>query len=762
MHIAFKERIVIAPSSPETISWDNPFPAFPTPKKKVPQVDNDSVNGRAASSNKKGKHGREGFVDQSPQPYESENNVESPLGNQQIIDTGCHREHKLKSPNHNSHQTNCANEIDQIHELEQAIGNRQAHCYPTAEIHVDSAAPIGQCRLKQEIALQPFGNRDDCSTSTARLHSITHNPRSRTMPNQISEALASLNFQVTSSNTSAYELPVNFPTPSTQCPNLDQVQAQELDRQLSSRQDSLIPHPKHSDLTNSYRHSANDTNFKPQHLAERKFLSPKTQEFSKSSNALQNNLHNHAITTGQDLHFSVCGPDHGNAPIADIHGWSGAKAVVPGFVGQAHRSRSQPYIKEQPKFLDQDHIFEFGNIPENPGISVALPQSNRAASQGREMHSSIGNSQDQRKAQSFNHHTHKPVPPADFEYAQGREHIPQVYALKRSYGNQPISHHQMGPTTPSDQYSILSQVSSASVQDKRMLPRQGRSPGNTIDPSKLSKSISSPSNCAYNPNTLPEHPAPVRPGLLQASAPNQLGKPCPIRQYEATQYPVQQSTTSIFSEPKALKQLGRNSGAVTHQELEKLRKAARTNPNDYNTQLALAKMMVGAANVLADDGGRMDQKQRLKNRERLILDAHKLVKKLVNSSYPEAMFYLADCYGRGLLGLETDYKEAFNLYQSAAKAGHPQSAYRVAVCCELGQEKGGGTRRDPLKAIQWYKRAATLGDTPAMYKLGIIQLKGLLGQPRNPKEALNWLKRAAERADEENPHALHELVRCDF
>ena len=50
-----------------------------------------------------------------------------------------------------------------------------------------------------------------------------------------------------------------------------------------------------------------------------------------------------------------------------------------------------------------------------------------------------------------------------------------------------------------------------------------------------------------------------------------------------------------------------------------------------------------------------------------------------------------------------------------------------------------------------------MGDTPAIYKLGIIQLKGLLGQPRNPKGAVSYLERAAERADKENPHALHEL-----
>jgi TPR repeat protein len=134
------------------------------------------------------------------------------------------------------------------------------------------------------------------------------------------------------------------------------------------------------------------------------------------------------------------------------------------------------------------------------------------------------------------------------------------------------------------------------------------------------------------------------------------------------------------------------------------------------------------------------------------------LKKLNSAGNVDAMFFLADCLGRGLFsGGEPDNKEAFMLYQSAAKQGHPQAAYRTAVCCEIGNEEGGGTRKDPLKAIQWYRRSAALGDTPAMYKVGMILLKGLLGQPRNTREAIVWLKRAAERADAENPHALHEL-----
>lgn len=256
---------------------------------------------------------------------------------------------------------------------------------------------------------------------------------------------------------------------------------------------------------------------------------------------------------------------------------------------------------------------------------------------------------------------------------------------------------------------------------------------------------SNQSSAPQNPDALPHHPAPFRPGLEQAA-----NKPPPIRQYGNTSQSNQGGPPNENGEP--------DSGTITFPELQRLRQTASSNPSDHATQLLLAKKLVEASVHLIDDNGRADQKTRTKNRERYVMDAYKTVKKLVNSNYAPAMFYLADCYGQGQLGLEVNPKEAFQLYQSAAKLGHAESAYRLAVCCEMGQEGGGGTRRDPMRAVQWYRRAATLGDTPAMYKMGMILLKGLLGQQRNPRESLSWLKRAAERADKDNPHALHELA----
>ena len=255
-----------------------------------------------------------------------------------------------------------------------------------------------------------------------------------------------------------------------------------------------------------------------------------------------------------------------------------------------------------------------------------------------------------------------------------------------------------------------------------------------------------------NGDGLPSHPPPVRAGLIPKPVAAQgNNKPPPVRNYNnispAQQGPPSQSPAAAAGQPEPV--------PVTNAELEQLRNTIFNNPNDQAAQMMLARRLVEAADVLVPLIP--DQRARNKAREKYVMDTHKLLKKLVQVQHTEAMFYLADCYGRGALGLEPDNKEAFSLYQSAAKAGHSAAAYRTAVCCELGNEDGGGTRKDPLKAIQWYKRAATLGDTPAMYKMGMIQLKGLLGQPRNPREAVGWLKRAAERADAENPHALHEL-----
>ena len=302
----------------------------------------------------------------------------------------------------------------------------------------------------------------------------------------------------------------------------------------------------------------------------------------------------------------------------------------------------------------------------------------------------------------------------------------------------PISHHQQSRSPPA--------AHNGEYHEQRSFPSDG---AQEVRAKNRHPSLDKP---LPNPDALPSHPAPVRPGLLNGQASGSNTRPVPVRQYDSARSgPVQQPDTSNAARGRS------GLGVITPQELENLKQQTARHPNDNPTQFLLAQKLAEAADVLVDE--RADPGMRKRNRERYQSDALKIIKKLSALSYGDADFFYADCYSRGALGLQPDIKEAFLLYQKAAKANHAQAAYRVAVCCELGQEDGGGTKRDPIKAMQWYRRAATLGDTAAMYKMGVILLKGLLGQPRNPPEGISWLRQAAERADKENPHALHELVR---
>ncbi|TPX10748.1 uncharacterized protein E0L32_008317 [Thyridium curvatum] len=287
--------------------------------------------------------------------------------------------------------------------------------------------------------------------------------------------------------------------------------------------------------------------------------------------------------------------------------------------------------------------------------------------------------------------------------------------------------------------------------------RRPTAPGLPTGPAPI-RQHSGASSRSGGPDSLPSHPAPVRPGLMPNSLVSQMpNKPAPVRNYAgntppAGGMPAMPPPVQVQAAPARTE----TQQPCTPELLESLRNTIKADPNDQESALLLAKKLIEAMDVLAP--GLPDPRSRGKARERYAMDAHKILKKLANAQNPDAMFFMADCLGRGVFGgAEPDNKEAFTWYQSAAKLGHAAAAYRTAVCCEIGNEEGGGTRKDPLKAIQWYKRAATLGDTPAMYKVGMILLKGLLGQPKNPREAISWLKRAAERADAENPHALHEL-----
>ncbi|GAA5868392.1 hypothetical protein JCM8547_002177 [Rhodosporidiobolus lusitaniae] len=197
---------------------------------------------------------------------------------------------------------------------------------------------------------------------------------------------------------------------------------------------------------------------------------------------------------------------------------------------------------------------------------------------------------------------------------------------------------------------------------------------------------------------------------------------------------------------------------ITKASVDEYRQRIKADP-DPEAQFNFAKYLIEAAKKI-NSSSSGDEKGAKKYRDALLAESLKLIKRLATQgsglgkpAYADAQFFLANCLGNGSLGLQIDHEKAYNLYVQASKQNHSAATYRTAVCNELGA----GTRRDHARAVLFYRKASALGDTAGMYKLGMILLHGLLGQQRNPKEALAWLKRAASQADEDNPHALHEL-----
>ena len=133
------------------------------------------------------------------------------------------------------------------------------------------------------------------------------------------------------------------------------------------------------------------------------------------------------------------------------------------------------------------------------------------------------------------------------------------------------------------------------------------------------------------------------------------------------------------------------------------------------------------------------------------------LKKLSVKGYADAQYLLADSYSSGVFG-KVDNKEAFILFQTAAKHGHIESAYRTAHC----YEEGIGTISDSRKALNFLKFAASRNHPSAMFKLGLYSFYGKMGLPTdvNTKQnGIKWLSRAAARATELTAAAPYELAK---
>ena len=205
-------------------------------------------------------------------------------------------------------------------------------------------------------------------------------------------------------------------------------------------------------------------------------------------------------------------------------------------------------------------------------------------------------------------------------------------------------------------------------------------------------------------------------------------------------------------------QPGETASLLSHaQTLEMYRKNAKKT-NDPHLNYELAVFMLDVARSLEDEVNNYEDEENpaAKERETLIKDSTALLKKLADRGHMDSQYLIGDCYanGFGVPRGKPDFSQAFIYFSLAGKRGHADAAYRAGTC----YEKGWGCRRDASKAVQFYRRGASLNHSGAQYRLGTAELNGELGLKRSAREGVKWLKRSAESATPEFPHALHELA----
>ncbi|KAF8526840.1 hypothetical protein BU17DRAFT_40024 [Hysterangium stoloniferum] len=349
-----------------------------------------------------------------------------------------------------------------------------------------------------------------------------------------------------------------------------------------------------------------------------------------------------------------------------------------------------------------------------------------------------------------------PGPPGPPQHYQAPPPAPYPYHPYPDQHGYPQQHHQYGPPGADHNTQYYDQYHAAASDVLGV----GPPPGSQVS---LDRSHSTAPSGTSGPYI--QHPGPyghgggldvqTAPSSLLRGASNVSSMQSPLSASSDRPPGLQRSGTMAsedFSLRKKTKAIDLSAPPYTKAFVDDYRQRIKADP-DPEAHFAYAKYLIEAAKKIGADSP--DQRAVRKYRDLLITESLKVMRRLATQGdgFSEAQFFLANCYGTGMLGLQMDHERAYHLYLQAAKQNHAAASYRVAVCNEIGA----GTRREHPRAFAFYRKAASLGDTAAMYKLGMILLTGSLGQQKNPREAIGWLRRAAEQADEENPHALHEL-----
>ena len=219
-------------------------------------------------------------------------------------------------------------------------------------------------------------------------------------------------------------------------------------------------------------------------------------------------------------------------------------------------------------------------------------------------------------------------------------------------------------------------ASSSSADSPQQEPRERFSSSNLAGPPKHIRAVST--NSQYIPSPLPSPRA----------RPHSAGSVSSGSEY---------APPAFLFDNTHLKP-GNAAALLSHAEtLNLYRQNAKKAVDNPAIQYEFAIFMMDAARESTLDLNGVSPSQR----HELLKEGLSILRRLADRGYPQAQYYLADCYSNGI-GCKhdtPDLEKAFPLFVLAAKHGHIEASFRTA----LAYEYAWGCRRDPLKAVQFLR-----------------------------------------------------------
>ncbi|RDA92304.1 hypothetical protein CP533_3244 [Ophiocordyceps camponoti-saundersi (nom. inval.)] len=291
--------------------------------------------------------------------------------------------------------------------------------------------------------------------------------------------------------------------------------------------------------------------------------------------------------------------------------------------------------------------------------------------------------------------------------------------------------------------------------------------GSSSRPQSSYSSLSDMGPRGRSPNLLPGSGSHMRaPSTQSRKSPD--ARPSSYAELLNVPYPQQAPPAALSMDNSNLRNVvGNNASLLSVDKTLEMYRQNVKKTNDCSIQYSFAVFLVSLAQEQGFDlsdlkprkGGRGDgdvsdvESPVAHSTYELVREARQILQRLANGGYPFAQYYLADGHASGLFSKgKEDHNSAFPLFVLAAKHGHAESAYRTALCYEFGW----GCRKDPAKAVQFLRSAASKRHPGAMTRLGKACLSGDLGEKRY-REGIKWMKLAAEAADAQYNAAPYQL-----